>query len=104
MRPRRRASAAVTGSTELGGRVANSKQNETRPSRPPTSLRAYTPLNTLKPVAAGIWIVDGPLIHLAALGLRVPFTTRMTVVQLRDGGLWCHSPIAPDAALFRRAR
>ena len=60
----------------------------------------YTPLNTLKPVAAGIWIVDGPLVHMAALGMRAPFPTRMTVVQLADGNLWCHSPVAPDAALF----
>ncbi|WP_426701416.1 DUF4336 domain-containing protein [Rhodanobacter sp. Col0626] len=60
----------------------------------------YTPLNTLKPVAAGIWIVDGPLVHMAALGLRAPFPTRMTLVQLADASLWCHSPIAPDAALF----
>lgn len=26
-------------------------------------------------------------------------TTRMTVVRLRDGSLWVHSPIAPDAGL-----
>lgn len=60
----------------------------------------YTPLNTLKLIAGGVWIVDGPLVHMAALGMRAPFPTRMTVVQLADGGLWCHSPIAPDAALF----
>jgi hypothetical protein len=60
----------------------------------------YTPLNTLKPVASGIWIADGPLVHMAALGLRAPFPTRMTLVQLADGGLWCHSPIAPDQALL----
>ncbi|WP_350016285.1 DUF4336 domain-containing protein [Rhodanobacter sp. IGA1.0] len=60
----------------------------------------YHPLNTLKPVASGLWIVDGPLVHMAALGLRAPFPTRMSLVQLADGGLWCHSPIAPDEALF----
>jgi hypothetical protein len=65
-----------------------------------TAFGLYTPLNTLKPVAADIWIVDGPVVAMAALGLRMPFPTRMTVVRLPDGGLWCHSPIAPDAALF----
>ena len=65
-----------------------------------SEIGLYTPLNTLKPLAPGIWIADGPLVHMAALGLRAPFPTRMTVVQLADGGLWCHSPIAPDQALF----
>src|SRR5690348_12878440 len=37
---------------------------------------------------------------MAALGMSAPFPTRMTVVRLPDGGLWCHSPIAPDTALF----
>jgi len=65
-----------------------------------SEIGLYTPLNTLKPLAPAIWIADGPLVHMAALGLRAPFPTRMTVVQLADGGLWCHSPIAPDQALF----
>ncbi len=60
----------------------------------------YTPLNILKPLAQELWIVDGPIVHMAALGLRAPFPTRMTVVRLPDGGLWCHSPVAPDSALF----
>jgi hypothetical protein len=61
---------------------------------------AYAPLNTFKLVASDLWIVDGPVIHVAAAGLRVPFSTRMTVVRLSDGNLWCHSPIAPDETLF----
>ena len=65
-----------------------------------TKIGLYTPLDTLKPVAADIWIVDGPIVAMAALGMRMPFPTRMTVVRLPDGGLWCHSPIAPDATLF----
>jgi len=65
-----------------------------------TELGLYTPLNTLKPVTVEIWIVDGPVVAMAALGMHMPFPTRMTVVRLPDGGLWCHSPIAPDAALF----
>ncbi len=65
-----------------------------------SEIGLYTPLNTLKPLDSGIWTVDGPLVHMAALGLRAPFPTRMTVIRLADGGLWCHSPIAPDQALF----
>ena len=65
-----------------------------------SEIGLYTPLNTLKPLASGLWIADGPLVYMAALGLRAPFPTRMTVARLTDGGLWCHSPIAPDQALF----
>lgn len=60
----------------------------------------YQPLRTLKPVAPGLWLVDGPIVRMAALGGSAPFPTRMTVARLIDGGLWCHSPVAPDAALF----
>ncbi|BFI97536.1 MAG: DUF4336 domain-containing protein [Rhodanobacter sp.] len=60
----------------------------------------YQPIHVLKPVASGLWIVDGPVVRMAVLGAGVPFPTRMTVVQLGDGGLWCHSPVAPDPALF----
>ncbi|MBS0432200.1 MAG: DUF4336 domain-containing protein [Proteobacteria bacterium] len=61
----------------------------------------YEPINTLKPVVPDVWIADGPVVRMAMpCGLSMPFTTRMTIVRLRDGGLWCHSPIAPDDALF----
>jgi hypothetical protein len=61
----------------------------------------YPPLNTLKPIATNIWIVDGPIVNMSApLGLRAPFPTRMTVVKLSSGELWCHSPTAPESALF----
>ena len=61
----------------------------------------YEPINTLKPVAADIWIADGPVVRMAApFGMSAPFPTRMTMVRLRDGTLWCHSPIAPDDGLF----
>lgn len=66
-----------------------------------TDTTLYLPLNTLKPMAPGIWTVDGPAVSLdAPFGLRVQFPTRMTVVQLSGGGLWCHSPTAPEASLF----
>ncbi|MDQ2091047.1 DUF4336 domain-containing protein [Marimonas arenosa] len=48
----------------------------------------YEPLNTLKPVAKDIWIVDGPLIRFWGM----PFSTRATVVRLADGDIWVHSP------------
>ncbi|HEX6613066.1 MAG TPA: DUF4336 domain-containing protein [Rhodanobacteraceae bacterium] len=64
-------------------------------------LGLYEPVNVLKPVAPDVWIADGPIVRMAApLGMSAPFTTRMTVVRQGDGGLWCHSPIAPDEALF----
>ena len=61
----------------------------------------YEPINTLKPVAPDIWIADGPVVRMAApFGMSAPFPTRMTIVRLRDGTLWCHSSIAPDDGLF----
>ena len=60
-----------------------------------TQPPAYAPLNVLKPVAPDVWIVDGPVIRFYGL----PFTTRMTVIRLPDGGLWLHSPIAMDDGL-----
>jgi len=63
----------------------------------------YEPLNVYKSVAAGIGIVDGPLEYFIVAGMRLPlpFTTRMTVVQLRSGDLFLHSPIAFDPVLAR---
>lgn len=62
----------------------------------------YAPLNVLKPLADGIWIVDGPEIRFRYALVGVPFPTRMTVVRLPDGGVWIHSPVAPDEALMRQ--
>ena len=66
------------------------------------SFVAYEPVNTLKPVAADVWIVDGPEIRMRYFGVRLPFPTRMTLVRLPGGGLWLHSPIEPDDALVER--
>jgi len=55
----------------------------------------YPPLDTLKPVAEGIWIVDsGPL---RLLGIPVP--VRMTVIRLGNGDLLVHSPTRFEGAL-----
>ena len=48
----------------------------------------------MRSLAEDVWVVERPF---RALGLRVG--TRMTVVRLPDGGLWLHSPVAPDARL-----
>lgn len=60
----------------------------------------YQPLNTLKPVAPELWLVDGPEIRFDYLGLKLPFPTRMTVVRLPGGSLWLHSPSEPSESLF----
>nr|WP_252731262.1 DUF4336 domain-containing protein [Lentibacter algarum] len=45
-------------------------------------------MNTLKPLADDIWLIDAP--HVKFYGL--PFSTRCVVVRLASGGLWVHSP------------
>lgn len=55
----------------------------------------YPPLDTLKPVADGIFVVDSGPMH--ALGLTIPI--RMTVVRLASGALWLHSPTPYREAL-----
>lgn len=57
----------------------------------------YPPLDTLKPVAPDLWIVDsGPL---RVMGIPLP--VRMTVVRLHDGGLLLHSPTRFTEGLWR---
>ncbi|GAB4298667.1 MAG: DUF4336 domain-containing protein [Roseovarius sp.] len=58
-------------------------------------MTAYPPLDTLKPVDDGIWVIDGPAVSF----LGLPFSTRATVVRLADGGLWVHSPTRLTEAL-----
>lgn len=55
----------------------------------------YEPLDTLKPVDDGLWLIDGPAIRFYGL----PFSTRATVVRLENGGLWVHSPTRLTPAL-----
>lgn len=55
----------------------------------------YEPLNTLKPVAPDIWVIDGPAIKLMGLG----FSTRAAVIRLASGALWVHSPTKLTEAL-----
>jgi Domain of unknown function (DUF4336) len=64
-----------------------------------TTMEPYRPINTLKPVADEVWLVDGPVIEFRYLGVGLPFPTRMTIVRLADGTLWVHSPTELTAAL-----
>jgi hypothetical protein len=59
---------------------------------PKSAVEAYEPLNTLKPLADNLWIVDGPLIPFGPSWLSVQFPTRMTVIRFLDGSLFIHSP------------
>lgn len=56
------------------------------------AIGTYPPLDTLKPVAENVWIVDGPLIRFGMPWPKMPFPTRMTVIRLSGGGLLLHSP------------
>lgn len=62
----------------------------------------YAPLGEPHAIADGLWVVDGPIERMPYLVGSIPFPTRMTVVRLPDGGLWCHSPVALDDALRAR--
>ncbi|MCF2905651.1 DUF4336 domain-containing protein [Octadecabacter sp. CECT 8868] len=57
----------------------------------------YNPVDQAKLIDTNIWIFDGP--HIKFYG--IPFPTRMTVVRLRDGGLWIHSPIHMSDEVLR---
>ncbi|MDZ4368627.1 MAG: DUF4336 domain-containing protein [Afipia sp.] len=57
-----------------------------------SSHDTYPPLNTLKPIADNLWMVDGPVIRFGAAFAKIPFPTRMTVVRLGNGDLFIHSP------------
>jgi hypothetical protein len=46
-----------------------------------------------------VWVAQAPLRFYG-----IPFGTRMTVVRLRSGALWLHSPIRIDAGLERALR
>jgi hypothetical protein len=58
---------------------------------------AYPPLDTPKPVADGVFVVDSLLPN--ALGAVIG--VRMTVIRLPDGGLLLHSPTRFSRALLR---
>ena len=57
----------------------------------------YEPLDTLKPAADDLWLIDGPAIRFYGM----PFSTRATVVRLTSGELWVHSPTRLTEVLAR---
>lgn len=64
------------------------------------SKMTYAPVDTLKPVADGVFIVDSTLRGLFGMTLPV----RMTVIRLPDGGLLLHSPTRLTEGLKRVLR
>jgi hypothetical protein len=61
--------------------------------------RPYQPQLAPVAVAENIWTVDGPEIDYRLAGLSLPCPTRMTVIRLRDGTIWLHSPVYFTAEL-----
>ncbi len=68
----------------------------TRDDRRPETT--YPPLDVLKPVSDGIWIVDSGPFRVAGL---IPVPLRMTVVRLQRGAMWLHSPTPWSESLQR---
>ena len=64
-------------------------------------VKKYSPLNSLKKIAENLWVVDGEEVRMDFKFFKVPFSTRMTVIRLKNGDIWVHSPIKPsDNLLF----
>jgi hypothetical protein len=66
-------------------------------AEPSRDKAIYPPLDVLKPVADGIWIVDSGPLHILGIGLPL----RMTVIRLSGGDLLLHSPTRCTEALRR---
>lgn len=45
-----------------------------------------------------IWTIDGDSVRMFGV---LPFTTRMTIIRLKSGGLWVHSPVLPTPERMR---
>ncbi len=63
-------------------------------------MDVYEPQGTLQSIAPRVWTVNGPIVHMAHVGMSIPFPTRMLVAQLTDDSLWIWSPTKPTADLF----
>lgn len=64
----------------------------------------YPPLNRLKPVTDNVRVVDGPAIRFDIPWLKLPFSTRMTLIRLREGALFVHSPTPLSPELEREVK
>lgn len=49
-------------------------------------------MSNMQSFGRNIWTMNGDDVRMYGV---LPFTTRMTVVQLESGGLWLHSPVRP---------
>lgn len=65
-------------------------------------MQLYEPLETPKPLAEDLWIVDGPVVRMAYAGFEMPFPSRMVLVRLASGDLFAWSPVALTPALRDR--
>lgn len=93
--PRQRALLIGAGLTELaiiGYSSTSAARNGRLPEAAPVT---YPPVDTLKPIADGVFIVDSALPGLMGKVLPV----RMTVIRLDDGTLLLHSPTRLTEAL-----
>jgi hypothetical protein len=90
-----RALLIAAGLAELAIVGCSSAGNAEDASPPKVASVAYPPLDTPKPIADGIFIVDSTLPGL--LGKVLP--VRMTVIRLPDGTLLLHSPTRLTEAL-----
>ncbi len=65
------------------------------------SYDAYEPQLRLQQIGPEIWIVEGPVLYWGyGIPAEWPFPTRMTIVRLRGGALWVHSPVHTDEELL----
>ncbi|WP_162497344.1 DUF4336 domain-containing protein [Roseovarius dicentrarchi] len=64
---------------------------------PQERATGHEPLNTLKPVAKDIWLIDGPPVTIC----KIPYPSRATVVRLACGSLWIHAPTVLTETLRR---
>lgn len=64
-----------------------------------TGYFPYEPQLRLIPWVENIWTVNGPEVSYSLGGVTIPCPTRMTVIKLRDGSLWLHSPVSSNPDL-----
>jgi len=79
---------------EAKNRLGCNCPKSAEPAPTPSCLDLYEPINVLKPVATDLWVVDGPQIDFGPGPFKLPFSTRMCILRLRNGELILHSPVA----------
>lgn len=52
-------------------------------------------MGTLEQIGDDLWVADGPVVRDLVV---IPYSTRMTIVRLKDGGLWIASPVPSSFA------